>query len=215
MQATPNPAIIPASVTSFYDYFTLNAETGEVAQALGYSYTVGSLVLPKSRELPAWSQDLDELLRDHILLVRMGNETVRREAIIAPIVLRIIRALRLPINMEYWVNVAPQLKGRLDYLMRSDESLLVVEAKDGDITRGTTQLVAEMIALDQWENTNDRTIWGAITSGTLWYFAILNRREKIITQDLLQGFQVPADLGNLLQTLLGILESDPINDASI
>ena len=200
-----NPAILPASVTSFYDYFTLNAETSEVADALGYSFAVGDLLLPQA-VLPSWSVDLEEVLRDHLILVRMGNETVRREAIIAPVLLRIVRALRLPINMEYWVNVAPQLKGRLDYLMRTAHALLVVEAKDGDITHGTTQLVAEMIALDQWEKASDRRIWGAITSGTLWYFVVLDRDTKTITQDLLQGFTVPGDLGGLLQTLIGILQ---------
>ncbi len=206
-----NPPILPASVTSFYDYFKLDAETSEVADALGYSFVIGDLSLPKVAELPAWTEELELLLRDHLLLVRMGNETVRRETIIAPVLLRIVRAYRLNISMEYWVNVAPQLKGRLDYLMRTTQSLLVVEAKDGDVTRGTTQLVAEMIALDQWDKLGDRVVWGVITSGTLWYFATLDRQTKTITQDLLQGFTIPGDLGDLLRTLIGILQDTPTN----
>ncbi|MDB9535014.1 hypothetical protein PN451_03980 [Dolichospermum planctonicum CS-1226] len=38
------------------------------------------------------------------------------------------------------------LKGNLDYLLRSRESLLVIEAKNNDLARGFTQLAVELIA---------------------------------------------------------------------
>ena len=39
------------------------------------------------------------------------------------------------------------LKGNLDYLLRNETGLIVVEAKTDDLTRGFTQLAVEMIAL--------------------------------------------------------------------
>ena len=41
------PFVLPESVTSFYDYCHLNVGTGAVVQALGYSFDVKHLTLPR------------------------------------------------------------------------------------------------------------------------------------------------------------------------
>ncbi len=208
-----NPPLLPASVTSFHDYFKLGAEPDDVAAAFGYTFEVGALSLPYADRVPPWADDLRARFARWLPFIRLGNEAGRRETMVAPILLEVVAYLKLRLSIEYNINVAPQLKGRLDYLVRAPRSLLVVEAKDGDMGHGVAQLVAEMIALDKWHKSGSRVLWGAITSGMLWYFAILDRDTKIITQDLLQGFTILGDLGDLVQTLLGILK-DKTTDAT-
>ncbi len=72
-------------------------------------------------------------------------------------------------RIEYAIQVNEKLKGTLDYHFYTDRSLLAVEAKKADLTQGLTQLSAEMIALGK------TILTGAITSGKLWQFALLDR----------------------------------------
>ncbi len=51
------------------------------------------------------------------------------------------------LRIEYPVKVNNLLQGNLDYLICSIHSLIVVEAKRDDLTRGFTQLAVEAIAL--------------------------------------------------------------------
>lgn len=51
------------------------------------------------------------------------------------------------LRIEYPVKVNNLLQGNLDYLIRSIHSLIVVQAKRDDLTRGFTQLAVEAIAL--------------------------------------------------------------------
>ncbi|MGF1478283.1 MAG: hypothetical protein ACFB4I_02155 [Cyanophyceae cyanobacterium] len=51
--------------------------------------------------------------------------------------------------------------------------VLVIEAKREDLDNGFNQLAVELIALQQWLET-DQVIYGALTTGTIWQFAILN-----------------------------------------
>ncbi|MEI6441839.1 MAG: hypothetical protein WCO29_01595 [Nostocales cyanobacterium ELA583] len=53
-------------------------------------------------------------------------------------------------KIEYAVNVNNWLKGNLDYLLRSQQSLLVIEAKNDDLSRGFTQFAVELIALQRF-----------------------------------------------------------------
>jgi len=56
----------------------------------------------------------------------------------------------------------------LDYLLRSQKNLLVIEAKNDDLTRGFTQLAVELIALAEVEENN--ILYGAVTIGDVWRF---------------------------------------------
>jgi hypothetical protein len=93
----------------------------------------------------------------------------------------------------------------LDYLIRGRNELLVIEAKRQDLDYGMTQLVAEIIALDQWESTPDQpTLLGALTTGKLWEFALLDRAKKHIDQGL-ESYRVPEDLDPLMRILVQAL----------
>ena len=90
-------------------------------------------------------QDLDEIMQ----YVPLTSEIARREMLIAPILIKIVRYLKISMEIEFTLNVTNQLRGTLDYLLQGSENFLVVEAKDERLQRGFTQLAAELIALDQ------------------------------------------------------------------
>jgi hypothetical protein len=41
------------------------------------------------------------------------------------------------------------LRGNLDYYLQGAHNIVVIEAKQADLTKGFTQLAVELIALDQ------------------------------------------------------------------
>jgi hypothetical protein len=83
-------------------------------------------------------------------------------------------------------------------------SLVVVEAKRDDLTRGFTQLAVEMIALSMLEE-SPSLLYGAVTIGNLWIFGTLETAHRTITQDI-GLYTLPDDLHDLVRTLVGILE---------
>lgn len=82
--------------------------------------------------------------------------------------------------------------------------MLVIEAKQADISRGFTQLSVELIALDQWNNSDTPVLYGAVTIGEDWRFGEYKRQEKQITEDL-KLYRVPEELTELMRILVGIL----------
>jgi hypothetical protein len=79
--------------------------------------------------------------------------------------------------------------GNLDYLLKlnSANQLLVIEAKYENLTRGFTQLVAKLVALDQWEGattvSQQPILIGVVTTGTtIWQFGRLDRAAKHFEQ---------------------------------
>jgi hypothetical protein len=103
---------------------------------------------------------------------------------------------------EYPVKVSDQLQGYVDYLLHNQSNLIVVEAKQEDMTNGFTQLAMEMIALDQWSDTPDQLqLIGAVTTCSLWQFGRLDRSIKVIGQGL-NSYRVTEDLEPLLRILV-------------
>ena len=107
---------------------------------------------------------------------------------------------------NYPVYVNERLKGNLDYLVRTTDALIVVEAKKADMEKGFTQLAVELIAMDHYDETAGARLYGAVTIGDLWRFGVLLRQEKVIYKDI-ESFRVPADLEPLFQVLVGILQA--------
>lgn len=105
------------------------------------------------------------------------------------------------LNVEYPVNVNHQLKGTLDYLLQNQQIFLVIEAKKEDLERGFIQLSTELIALDQWIESDQLIIKGAISTGNIWQFGQFDRQSRVITQDL-DLYRVPADLEDVLRILI-------------
>ncbi len=199
-------AITPDTSYTFADYFKLNADVEDVLAYFGYTYVKERLVLPRTgRAL----ENLDELLarlEEGMQRVNLSSETARREVLIAPILLQAAHYTDRKIKIEYWLDVSHQLKGALDYLLSAPHNLLVVEAKNADLTRGFTQLAVELIALDRLEETAlPAQLYGAVTTGDIWRFGVLDRPGKVITDDI-DSLAVPSDTAKLLEILVGLLE---------
>ncbi|WP_242054747.1 hypothetical protein [Nostoc sp. FACHB-190] len=96
------------------------------------------------------------------------------------------------------------LKGNLDYYLKSNLSLLVVEAKNDDLTRGFTQMAVELIAISEVEEGD--IFYGAVTIGDAWRFGRLEKTKQQIFQDI-SLYRIPDDLPDLMKILVGILES--------
>ena len=188
---------------TFRSYFELPYEADEILAELSYSLVKSRLSLPKTRKTLESLSEIQNKLEDILPFVNLSNETARREILVSPILLEIVHCCHCQLRIEYPLKVNDWLKGSLDYLLRSTNDLLVIEAKNDDLTRGFTQLAVELIALAEVAENN--ILYGAITMGDVWRFGQLNKTEKQITQDITL-FKMPDDLKDLGAVLVGILE---------
>jgi hypothetical protein len=206
MSTTVRPSIIdPQKSYTFSDYFKLNPPVDELLRYFGYQHQIQSYQLPHKAIDSSYFTSLQQELTETLLYVDLSSEVARREVLIAPVLFHVARYLKVKIRIEYYLTVNHQLNGTLDYLLQNSGNFLVVEAKDENLQRGFTQLAAELIALDQWQEHSSSFLYGAVSIGNVWQFGVLERAEKTIIQDL-NLFRVPADLQGLLQTLIAILE---------
>lgn len=97
-----------------------------------------------------------------------------------------------------------QLQGYLDYFIESERSLIVIEAKRDDLTRGFTQLAVELIALAMLEESPE-VLYGVVTIGEVWIFGKLECSMRRIIRDI-GLYTLPDNLETLTRILVGILE---------
>jgi hypothetical protein len=201
------PPIIQADQSySFSDYFKLNFAPQDILAYFGVSLQRRSL------KLPQYAGDLDRLIdlksriEESLPRLSLTSEMARREFLIAPVLTDLLHYTQATLNVEYPVAVSNQLKGSLDYLLQNKKTFLVIEAKNEDLERGFVQLAIELIALDQWIESDQLIIHGAISTGNIWQFGQFDRQSRSITQDL-DLYRVPTDLSDLLRILVDILES--------
>ena len=191
---------------TFRSYFELPYEADDILAEFGFSLVKSRLSLPQTTQPLDRVPELKQRIEETLPFISLSNEMARRETLVSPVLLEVIRYCHCQMRIEYPLNVNHWLKGNLDYLLRSTNNthnLLVVEAKNDDLTRGFTQLAVELIALSYIE---EKTIfYGAVTMGDVWRFGQLDCNSKQITQDL-NLFKVPDDLELLLKSLLGILQ---------
>ena len=187
---------------TFSQIFELKIDPEDLAEEFGYT-------LERSRlNLPQYSGELDRLenlrsrIEEVLPYVSLTSEASRREVLISQVVLDLIHYTKASLRIEYPLKVTPQLQGILDYLLRTQNQLLVIEAKREDLTYGFTQLIAELIALDRWDKTPDNPILiGAVTTGNIWQFGRLYRDKQQIQQGL-DSYRVPEDLDPLMRILV-------------
>jgi hypothetical protein len=190
----------------FPSYFELPYDTEEILAELGYSFTKKSLDLPHNSNPLDKIIELESTITNFLPLISLNNETARRETLVSPLLLEIITYCQCQLKIEYNINVNNWLKGNLDYLLRSQQSLLVIEAKNDDLTRGFTQLAVELIALSEIEE-NQSIFYGSVTTEEIWRFGKLERQNQKIIQDL-RLLRIPDDIEEISSILVGILESE-------
>lgn len=191
---------------TFSDYFDFNIPAEEVVQELGYSLTIQDIQLPTSTAVdPAIVKRLQSMYYDLLPKVSINSESAKREFLIAPLLHELVRTADVKLNVEYPLNIDEHLSGSVDYLLRASQELVIVEAKRGDLERGFTQLAAELIALDRMErNDSPAVLYGAITIGEVWRFALLERETKTIVKSV-HTFRYPEDVAEILAILQGII----------
>jgi hypothetical protein len=195
----------PNQSYTFSKFFELNASADKFVAEFGYKLVRARL------NLPQYAGDLDRLddlkgrIEELLPYVELSSETARREVIVSKVVSDLVHYTKAQLRIEFPIKVTNHLQGYLDYLLESETRLLVIEAKKEDFSNGFVQLSAELIALDQSEDTPDQPyLVGTVTNGTLWQFGVLHRAEKVIEQGL-DSYRVPDDLTPLMRILVQTL----------
>ena len=194
----------PEANYTFPSFFELPNDPDEILAEFEYNYTQARLSLPKTTKPLSELENLQAQIEATLPYVQLTSEAAKREVLVAPVLLRVATLCHRVLRFEYPLKVNNWLQGNLDYLIRSEQQVVVVEAKRDDLTRGFTQLAVEMIALSLLENA-PRYIYGAVTIGSFWVFGCLDRETKLVTQDI-GGYKVPDDVEDLVRVLVSILD---------
>ena len=161
------------------------------------------------------SQRLKEILDETLdLAASISTEKARSEMIIAPILLEIRRKFNYEISLfsgsDFNVDSQRGLSGFCDFIISlSKEQLLIrapvitiVETKNENLKSGLGQCLAEMIAaqlFNEREGNQIKTIYGAVTIGTIWQF--LKLEGQLVSIDLSEYYIRD------INKILGILSS--------
>ncbi len=208
MTTMPRAAIIqPEQSYTFSDYFKLNFAPQDILAYFGATLQRRSLQLPYYKGILDRITDLKARLEESLPRLSLNSEMARREFLIAPVLTDLLHYTQATLDVEYPILVNNQLKGSLDYLIQNQQTFLVIEAKNEDLERGFVQLAIELIALDQWIESDQMLLQGAISTGNIWQFGQLDRQTRVITQDL-DLYRVPADLDDLLRILVNIFRPE-------
>lgn len=195
---------------TFQDYFKLNLPADEISDLLGYIYKRESLdVTALNRKQIVIDTvrlaNLLERIKEGLQHVGMNSEMARREFLIAPVLSEVIHYTGARVYVEYSVKASDSLQGSLDYLFKTEQQLLVIEAKHGDLQRGFHQLMAELAALDLKKATDAQHLYGIVSMGDGWQFGRLDRQSKTIIQDT-EFYSVPMNTELLIRIMVGILQ---------
>lgn len=165
------PLLDPNRTYTFSEIGKLKAPTDDLLAEYGYSLERIFF------DLPQYQGELDRLqerrsrIEEVLPYIDLTNEQSRREMLIAPLMTDLIHYTQAQLRIEYALKVSNQLQGELDYLLRTQTDLLVVEAKHEDLTNGFTQMAVQLIALDHWEKSTSTEqqpeLFGAVSTGTI------------------------------------------------
>jgi hypothetical protein len=197
---TPRILNSKASYT-FADYFSLNYDAADILADLGCRFIKSPL---EFEPLPLDTSFLEAEIQDHLALVMLDSEDARKQALISPLILYIVRYTRAMLKIEYSVNPSPYLRGKIDYFIRNGHHLIIVEAKNADISRGFVQMAVQLLALHFWLPEAPAQLIGAVTTGDSWLFGKFSASDRTIVQDT-QIYAVPSQLNQLAAILHGLL----------
>ena len=178
----------------------------KVKQAFGLTTVEGPRFLPQITPINPSATLTDFLANSLPVAVATGSEKARSEMIITPVLLVVRKILQQNISLfsgeDFTVDYETGLNGICDYLIsRSPEMLeieapavAVVEAKKADLKTGIGQCVAEMVAMQKFNEAKGKpisVIYGSVSNGTQWRF--LKLEEKIVSIDLNDYALPPVD----------------------
>jgi len=140
------------------------------------------------------------------LAVTLGTEKVRSELIIAPLLFEFRELLNRRVSFfsgtDFSIDLESGLNGVCDFLLTRSTSevnieapaIIIIEAKKGELNAGWGQCAAEMIAAQKFNQANGQeipTIYGSVTTGTMWQF--LKLTGQILTIDVTEYSLDPID----------------------
>jgi len=191
----------PEESYTFAKYFELAYDIEDILADFDCGFERALLTLPTTNQAVLNLNEVHQQILDGIQYVSITSEQARREFLIAPIIRQICRQTHKRVRVEYPVTVNNWLKGTLDYYF---QDLLVIEAKRDNLDNGFTQLAVELIALDQWINSANPILYGAVTTGNDWRFGEFHRQQRQIIQDI-KLYRVPEELELLMGILIELL----------
>lgn len=196
---------------TFRSYFEMPYETDEILSAFDVSLVSKKLSLPRTEVPNETVESLKTRLEALLGVVELASETARREIMVSPVLTQVVLWSGSRLRIEYPLVINEQLKGKLDYLVEGSHRLLVIEAKNDDLSRGFTQLCVELIALSRRESTQS-LLYGAVTIGNIWLFGWLDASAQTVYRDT-SLYSVPNDLQDVMEILMGILSADQLATA--
>ncbi|MGB0560360.1 MAG: hypothetical protein ACPGVO_00960 [Spirulinaceae cyanobacterium] len=194
----------PHQSYTFSTLFEIKAEIDDLVADFDYKLSRTDLNLSQFPGELTGLSELHQKIKRILPLVNLNTEIARREILISRVVTEVVDYTQAQLRIEYPLKVSEQLQGNLDYLLRKDNQVIVIEAKKEDFVNGMKQLAVEMIALDRWLEPGQETILGAITTGNFWQFAELDRTAKLIQLGL-ENYRFPEDIESLLRILIQAL----------
>ncbi|CAN1211668.1 Type I restriction enzyme R protein N-terminal domain-containing protein [Tumidithrix helvetica PCC 7403] len=201
-----NKILNPEETYTFSRYFELKIEAQDLAEEFGYTLERKNLNLPKYLGELDRIQENQSRIEEILPYVSLSNEMARREWLISPVLADLIHYTKAKVRTEYAIAVSKYLQGNLDYFLEATNKILIIEAKKADLDFGMTQLVSQLITLDQWlEDQHQTHLIGAVTTGKIWEFARLDRQAKHIEQGL-ESYRVPEDIESLMRILVQALQ---------
>ncbi|BAY24906.1 hypothetical protein NIES2100_47050 [Calothrix sp. NIES-2100] len=172
-----------------YSQFTIE----KVKQDFHLNTVEGVRFFPDSIETIHPSPRLQGILEDLPWAIAVDTEKARSEVIINPVLLEVRRILNSSISVfsgeEFNVDGSIGLNGVCDFLIsRSPEQLtveapaiVIVEAKKSDLKSGLGQCIAEMVAVQRFNEAKGQSItavYGTVSSGTQWRFLKLEDKQS-------------------------------------
>ncbi len=165
---------------------------------------------------------LREILAETVpLALEVSTEKARSELIISPVLVEARRQflgrISLFSGVDFTVDVEAGLAGVCDFLLSLSPLQLVVqapviavvEAKNDNIKSGLGQCAAEMLAAQKFNarrGTETPTVYGIVTSGSLWKFLLLSGTELVVDETEYHIDQIETILGILVFMLREALE---------
>ncbi|MGJ3251931.1 MAG: hypothetical protein ACFE0J_12475 [Elainellaceae cyanobacterium] len=195
----------PEETYTFARYAELPYERDDILADLGCTVAMQRLSLPYySGELQL--QELCDRLNAAFQFTTISSEQARREFLIAPILSEVCRQTQQKVRVEYPLTISNWLRGTLDYYFQAS-NLLIIEAKRENLYAGFTQLGAELVALDQWTESETPILYGAVSTGQIWQFGIFQRSPKHLIEDPTL-YRIPEELDPLFRILIGIISGE-------
>lgn len=200
-----NPKVLkPGESYTFHDYFKMRFSVKSILADLGCEFIKQDLNLPMS---PWDISNLQKRIAKYWPFVLLDSEDARKQILIGPLLLELVGELQTPMEIKFSIEINQYLKGALDYYLNADKkNVIVIEAKNADMSKGFTQMAIELIGLQHWLSTSEQEfshpIYGAVTTGESWQFG--KYENKTIYQDT-NNYSVPNQLSDVAAILKDLL----------